>query len=331
MIAVLHLPFSIVESNEFRDLMLYSSPALRNNDTLPKSGVSIKTWLIELFILSQVILIALLYQSEAKIYISFDLWSSPNHYSMLGIVGHFIDCNFKARTVLLGLKRLLGSHSGANMAQLLIEAIKAYKLAKVLGFCVLDNAGDNDTSLRVVETFLLTQGVIWSGDAHRLRCFGHIVSLVAKAFTANKPLKVAQAVEASKLPKLLKGSWVRPADALSKLHFIITFVTATAQRIEEFVIINQNVDNEILRPVQENDTRWLSTYLMVIRAIALRNSIDLFVLRHQTSVRDEKNLSEYTLTVDDWNYCSEVNAFLKPLFLLVKELEGKSSSGIYFL
>jgi len=48
MIAVLHLPFSIVESNEFRDLMLYSSPALRNNDTLPKSGASIKTWLIEL-------------------------------------------------------------------------------------------------------------------------------------------------------------------------------------------------------------------------------------------------------------------------------------------
>jgi hypothetical protein len=82
--------------------------------------------------------------------------------------------------------------------------------------------------------------------------------------------------------------------------------------------------------MQENDTRWFSTYLMIVRAIILRNSIDLFILRHQTSARDEKNLSEFTLTADDWNYCSEVNAFMKP-FLLVKELEGKSSSGIYTL
>ena len=105
-------------------------------------------------------LIALLYQSGAKIYISFDLWSSPNHYSILGIISYFIDCNFKACTILLGLKRLIGSHSGENIAQLLIEVVKIYKLAKVLRFYILDNVGDNDTSLCIVETFLLTQGVI---------------------------------------------------------------------------------------------------------------------------------------------------------------------------
>ena len=85
----------------------------------------------------------------------------------------------------------------------------------------------------------------------------------------------------------------------------------------------------MLYAVQENDTRWFSTYLIIVRAIILRNSIDLFILRYQTSAKDEKNLSEFTLTVDNWNYCSEVNTFIKLLFLLVKELEGKSSSGIY--
>jgi hypothetical protein len=89
---------------------------------------------------------------------------------MLGIVGHFIDCNFKARTVLLGLKRLLDPHSGENMAQLLIEAIKAYKLAKVLGFCVLDSAEDNDTSFRVVEsvTASVNQSVTSEGSGNPL-------------------------------------------------------------------------------------------------------------------------------------------------------------------
>jgi hypothetical protein len=61
MIVVLYLPFSIVESDEFRDLMLYLSLALRNNNTLPKSGTTIKTWMLELFLLSQAMLIALLH------------------------------------------------------------------------------------------------------------------------------------------------------------------------------------------------------------------------------------------------------------------------------
>lgn len=324
MIAVLHLPFSIVESDEFRDFVLYCSPALRGNDTLPKSGATIKTWLLEYFLLSQLVLIQLLLESGAKIHISFDLWSSPNHYSMLGIVCHFIDRQFKARTVMLGLKRLIGPHSGENMSRLLIETITTYKLAHVLSFCVLDNAGDNDTSLRSVEAYLLTQGVVWHADDHRLRCFGHIISLIASAFTANKPLKVTRPRMTPKPPKVL---WARPNDALSKLHHIVVFIMVTAQRIEEFVAINQDTDDDILHPIKENDTRWFSTYLMLIRAIVLRNSIDLFVARHLSSAKDEKNLADFVLSSDDWKYCAEVNAFMKPLFLLVKELEGKSDSG----
>ena len=75
---------------------------------------------------------------------------------MLGIVCHFIDRQFKARTVMLGLKRLIGLYSRENMSCILIETITTYKLAYVLSFCVLDNAGDNDTSLCSVEAYLLT-------------------------------------------------------------------------------------------------------------------------------------------------------------------------------
>ena len=160
MIAVLHLPFSIVERDEFRDFCLYISPVLRGNNWLPKSGNSIKTWLVEFFLASQLVLIQLLLEVGSKIHVSFDLWSSPNHYSMLGIVYYFIDRNFKACIVILGLKRLIGPHSGENMANLLIETLKVYKLACRLGFCVLDNARDNDISLYTVKDFLLTQGVI---------------------------------------------------------------------------------------------------------------------------------------------------------------------------
>jgi len=45
-IAVLHLPFFIVKNNEFRDLMLYASLNLYENNTLPKSGNTIKVLLL---------------------------------------------------------------------------------------------------------------------------------------------------------------------------------------------------------------------------------------------------------------------------------------------
>lgn len=105
-------------------------------------------------------LIKLLYNSEAKVYISFDLWSSLNHFSMLGIIDYFINSEFKACTILFGIKCLLGLYSKENIFYLLIETVKTYKLAKVLEFCILDNAGDNNTSLWAVQAYLLTEGVL---------------------------------------------------------------------------------------------------------------------------------------------------------------------------
>jgi hypothetical protein len=78
-IAVAHIPFSVVENAEFRELMLYSSSPLRGmtpertNDILPKSHSSIQKWLVELFLVSQAILIAFLAESEVLVHISFDL------------------------------------------------------------------------------------------------------------------------------------------------------------------------------------------------------------------------------------------------------------------
>jgi len=150
-IAVLHLPFSIIKNNKFRDLILYAFLNLRGNDTLLKSGNTIKILLLQMFIIFRVVLVALLLNLHAKVYISFDLWTSPNGYFMLGIVYYFIDQVFKACTILLSLKALHGLYSGENMATLLVQIIKDYNLQTRLGFCVLDNAGDNDTLLLAIS------------------------------------------------------------------------------------------------------------------------------------------------------------------------------------
>jgi hypothetical protein len=159
-IATCHMLFSIVQQPEFRDMILYASPSLRGNDSLPKSASIIQLYLLTLFIASRVILISLLSVSNCMVHLSFDLWSSPNHYSVLGLVCHFIDLDFKARTIIIGMKRLYSPHTGANMSGLIIEALKCYKLEYRLGFCVLDNTSDNNTSSRSVQIYLATLDII---------------------------------------------------------------------------------------------------------------------------------------------------------------------------
>jgi len=173
---------------EFREMILYSSPTLCGNDTMPQSGSTVKIWLVELFLKLQIIIISFLAECDSMIHLSFDLWTALNNYSMLGIFYHFIDKNFKCHVVLLGMKRLYGAHSSENIAVLVIQTLQAYHLEKRLGFCVMDNATDNDTSLATIEVFLFSIGVKWSGTEHRFRCFGHVINLVINAFTANKPL-----------------------------------------------------------------------------------------------------------------------------------------------
>lgn len=333
-IAVLHLPFSIVEHSEFRDLMLYAAPRLRGNDALPRSGTTIKLWMLELFVLQQAFLVAFMLDSGSQVHLSFDLWTSPNHYCMLGVVAHFIDQFWINRTVLLALIPLRGAHSGEVMGDLLIRVIIAYSLKSLIGYCVTDNAPDNDTSLVTLEAWFATQGIIWTAKDHRLRCFGHIINLISNAFTANKPLKIrpqgrqARVPRVPGAPRVPKPTITRPVDCITKLHKIIKFITAPGQRADEFMKCNREVYAEMLRPIKDNDTRWFSIYLSCKRALQLKDSIDLFVSRNITPrYVGAKDLKEWVMTSEDWQYCSDVVAFMEPIYILLLSLEGKNEEG----
>ncbi len=214
---------------------------------------------------------------------------------MLGLCCHFIDCSWQARTVILGMKRLIGPHSGENMATLLKEVLQTYNLGPRLGYCVLDNASDNDTCLRVVEDHLLLQGIQWDADAYRLCCFGYIVNLVATAFLENKPIKSARI----RLPGVPKPAWICLIDAISKLHSIIVFIMLTPQRVEQFEKINKSTHDPLLHPIKEQITRWFSTLNMLRRAIKIKDSIDLFVACNSNQTSKEKTLFDLIMNVDD--------------------------------
>jgi hypothetical protein len=115
-------------------------------------------------------------RGRSRIVLSFNAWSSPNHQSLLGVVGHWINADCKLKTGLLALKFIEGHH-GFEMADVLEEVIATYSIRDKISAFQIDNATNNDTALDALSISI--PGV--DRKQSRLRCFGHIINLVVKA------------------------------------------------------------------------------------------------------------------------------------------------------
>ena len=63
-----------------------------------------------------------------------------------------------------------------------MSVLQDYNLTKKVGYFTLDNAQNNDSALTCLASHLREVGVSFDVKEHRLRCIGHIINLVVKAF-----------------------------------------------------------------------------------------------------------------------------------------------------
>jgi hypothetical protein len=71
----------------------------------------------------------------------------------------------------------LGSHTSANIANLLFDVLKDYQISSnQIAYFVADNATNNDTALKH-----LSERITLNPVTSRLRCAGHIYNLVYTA------------------------------------------------------------------------------------------------------------------------------------------------------
>ena len=101
----------------------------------------------------------------------------------MGVVAHWLDEDLKKQDLLIGLKRVTGTHTGENMAAVVIPVLKLFDLGPRLGFFIGDNLPSNDVAIRSILDELRPD--IASPDSRRVRCIAHIINLVAKAFLFN--------------------------------------------------------------------------------------------------------------------------------------------------
>lgn len=121
-----------------------------------------------------------------NIHLSFDLWTSPNYFAIIAIVAHYIDRDGARQTKLLALRQLEGEHSGANIAQVVLNVVGEYRIGSWIGYFVLDNVSSNDIAVDLILRTLYPQMIERQRKCCRLRCLGYVVNLAAQAFLLGK-------------------------------------------------------------------------------------------------------------------------------------------------
>jgi hypothetical protein len=145
-----HIAFSQVENPYFLALVSFLSEAFAK---LIPGRKTIRGWVSAEFEKRKISLTKELRRARSKIHLSFDLWTSPNCHGMIAIVGHYIDRKGHRQTTLLAIRKVVGEHSGENVAALVCKVVKEYRIRKKVGFFILDNASVNDVAVdRVVSS-----------------------------------------------------------------------------------------------------------------------------------------------------------------------------------
>jgi hypothetical protein len=346
-IADANLPLSAVEHPLFRKFLVFLNPDLVN-ELLPSSANTIKSWIFEEYEKHVEILKEALASAVSKVHLSFDLWTSPNGLAILGTVCYFIDKAGHPQHRLLGLDRVSGDHGGENQARYLVRLIKDFDIEDRLGYFTADNAESCDTAVWHVFKSLNPRATSAElehlKELFRIRCFGHILNLSAKAFIEGESSEIfdqhISSSEADHELELLK-EW-RKRGAVGKLHNLVHWIRRSPQRRDAFLSISLGtVDQEILDELgmwlvndelkgvmvrADNDTRWNSIYLMIERALKLRPVIQVFCrLASSDPDRDKRLPESLVLEQEEWQILAEIAEVLQPFLKYTKHFEGVRS------
>ncbi|KAL7755481.1 hypothetical protein ACKLNR_014579 [Fusarium oxysporum f. sp. zingiberi] len=331
-----NVPFSFFSDTFFQQLAWQLDPHL--SDQIPWSRQSMGRLLDDTYKSKKDEIKQELSDALTKIHLGFDLWTSPNRHAVMAVTAHFLDRQGKHQSRLLALRRQLGCHGGENLAVTLGQIVREWKIEDRVGTVISDNASSNDSCLVNFYGDLDAEMSLADVRARRMRCYGHILNLVARAFLYGEDFESFEA-ESQVFDLLGRREddlrhW-RKKGPVGKLHNVVKFIRSSPQRCELFKRISRENDEAQeyllasestaeLEVVMNNDTRWNSTYLMISRALVKQGDIRAFLVHPEV----EKWLPEADmLKGDDWRLLAEIKLILEPFYLQTMRTQGWGSEG----
>jgi hypothetical protein len=329
LIIVRRLPFSCVEWPEWHAFVQALNP--QSSALIPTSHNAIKKRIEAWFPQAKDIVRKRLQSSQTSIHLAIDIWTSPGHDLLLGICASFVDAQSQFRNTLIGLRTVSG-HSGLNQWESLRPVLEDYGIIENIGVLIGDNSTTNDTLCRTMAAYLSTEKKInWNQTFQRIRCIGHILNLIVKAFLfANEGEE--QLMESYDKEDELGGE--EPDDkrckeratsirskmgVMGKIHNIVVHIRSSPNRTKAFEAMAKKSI-----PLG-NRTRWNSWFRMLHIALetevlnALRNYTEIHISDGTIDKKDELLPSDIIL-------CRAIEQFLSIFESATLFLEGRQST-----
>ncbi|KAJ3535357.1 hypothetical protein NM688_g6991 [Phlebia brevispora] len=181
-IAVDDQSFNCVECPEFREMILYLSSDLGDEDLPHRTRLT--ELIMERFNTKKADLMKELQSAEGRISFTSDVWSNMKLTSFMAITAHFSAYdergNLTIKSRLIAFRALSNSHTGENLASVCFEVLQEYGILHKAGEVTLDNASNNNTMMVSLQRLFTAHGIPFDHEQNRIRCFPHVINIAAK-------------------------------------------------------------------------------------------------------------------------------------------------------
>ncbi|CAB5194151.1 unnamed protein product [Rhizophagus irregularis] len=214
--------------------------------------------------------------------------------------------NWKLKGFLLDFIKLKGSHSGANIKDAFLKSLKNFNIeSKILGVTT-DNASNNVTFLKAVESDLSQRYIYYDSEDKHVRCLAHVINLAAQ-----QVLTTLKATDNDESSNEEVGSLI------VKLCTLIKKIKASPQQVDKFKAQCKVANVSNLNVILDVRTRWNSTYDMLVRTRKLKEPLNILS-------NSDSNLRPFTINEDEWINLLEIEELLKYFAKATKQICGEA-------
>lgn len=230
-------PFNVIEQTEFQQLIHTLDP----HYVLP-CRQTVKKIVNSLFLERKENIKSEINDFRAKIALTTDIWTSNyNNTAFLGITLHCINTGWEVKKCLLDIIPIEGSYTATLILTKLTDILQDYNISDRIISLTTDNGSNMLACGRELANELETG--FFNFTFSHYRCAAHIINLAVKAGM-----------------KHLDSSII-------KLRKFVIKVKNSQLLIDDLKSICKIKNKKFLMPIQDVDTRWNATYLMIERQI----------------------------------------------------------------
>uniref|UniRef100_A0A7N0UF14 Uncharacterized protein n=1 Tax=Kalanchoe fedtschenkoi TaxID=63787 RepID=A0A7N0UF14_KALFE len=295
MIILDELPFSFVEHNGFRNFMSRCCPMF----AMP-SHPTVRRDISEIFQDQRRILKLILKESNIKVCITTDTWTSLQNINYMSVTGHFIDSDWKLHKKILNFCPI-SSHRGEALGQAVEKCLLEWDIDRVYSITV-DNARSNDTMVSYLRKKIVQWGHnIKNGEHVHVRCVAHVINLIVQ----------------DGLKEL--------SNSVGSVRGVIKYIRSSPARLRMFkeCVVEEKISSKKTLCL-DVPTRWNSTYLMLSTTEEFERAFNRFEERDPHLMGELLTTTEGFPEPADWTNVRRFVKFLKHFYELTLKVSGSS-------